>query len=199
MRAAGLILAGGTSRRMGGGHKFLLELAGKPLMAHVIERLAPQVATIAISANCDPALLPADYPVLADAAPSRGPLSGVLAGLRWAAEQDGISHLATAAADTPFFPVDLVSRLTDAMGQSDVAIAVSHARSHPTFALWRSGLANQLDAWLTSAERPSVLAFSETLETVFVDFGASLEDPFFNVNTPEDLDAARRRGLGAGN
>ena len=111
----GVILAGGLSSRMGGGDKSLLDLDGRPILAHVIARLSPQVDRLALNANGDPDRFAAfGLPVLADGVEGyAGPLAGVLAGMDWAAGQ-GIGTIATAAADTPFFPADLVTTLRDA-------------------------------------------------------------------------------------
>ncbi|WP_169306072.1 molybdenum cofactor guanylyltransferase [Sulfitobacter sp. 15WGC] len=108
----GVILAGGQATRMGGGDKGLLPLGQGTLLSSVIDRLEPQVAGLALNANGDAARF-ADLglPVLADSIEGfAGPLAGVLAGLDWAAEQ-GAESIVTAAADTPFFPCDLVPRL----------------------------------------------------------------------------------------
>jgi molybdopterin-guanine dinucleotide biosynthesis protein A len=111
MKIAGVILAGGLARRMGGGDKALLELAGETLLARVIARLKPQVGEMVLNANGDPARF-AEFglPVVADTVEGfAGPLAGILAGMRWAAAK-GYSHVASAAGDTPFFPADLVAR-----------------------------------------------------------------------------------------
>jgi molybdopterin-guanine dinucleotide biosynthesis protein A len=192
MRVAGLVLAGGGSRRMGGGDKFLLDLAGRPLIAHVTERLAPQVDETAISANCDPALLPPGFAVLADRPPPRGPLSGLLSGFAWAAGT-GASHVATAAADTPFLPRDLVHRLAAALGSGDVALATSAGRVHPTFGLWSTQLLPALSHYLETSSTSRVFDFATAHGSITVDFPASPDDPFFNVNEPHDLEVARRR------
>lgn len=192
MRVAGLVLAGGGSRRMGGGDKFLLDLAGRPLIAHVLDRLRPQVGGIAVSANCDPALLPAGVAVLPDREPSRGPLSGVLSGLRWAAAA-GASHVATAAADTPFLPLDLVPRLATTLDDRDVALAESGGRVHPTFGLWSTDLLPALADYLDTSPTSRVLDFAAARGMITVDFPSPPRDPFFNVNEPADLEEARRR------
>ena len=116
--ALGLILDGGLGRRMGGADKGLMLLAGRPMLAHVIERLAPQCGRLAISANGDPARLAAfGLPVVSDEPQNyAGPLAGVLAGLELASRiAPGISHVATAPADAPFLPQDFVSRLGAAL------------------------------------------------------------------------------------
>ena len=112
MQAVGVILAGGRATRMGGGDKGLLPLGEARLLDHVVGRLAPQVAALALNANGDGARFAAyGLPVVPDSlAGFPGPLAGVLAGLDWAAER-GAELVVTAAADTPFFPRDLVERL----------------------------------------------------------------------------------------
>lgn len=180
---------------MGGGQKFLLDLGGITVLGHVLARLRPQVGAIAISANCDPALL-AEYglPVLADAEPSRGPLSGLLAGLDWAV-RDGATHLASVPADTPFLPSDLVARLRQATGDSEtIAIASSQGRNHPVAGLWPISLAPALRRFLRESARWSMMEFVARNAWTSVEF--PLEggfDPFFNINEPGDLDRARQR------
>ena len=136
-RIAGLVLAGGRSSRMEGTDKALLPLAGKPLVAHVLERLAPAVETIAISANTEPRRFSAfGRPVIGDRlAGQRGPLAGIHAGLVWAASA-GFDRLVTTATDTPFFPRDLVDRLAASGHPERIALAASQGRTHPVFGLW---------------------------------------------------------------
>jgi molybdopterin-guanine dinucleotide biosynthesis protein A len=183
---AGVILAGGRASRMGGSDKGLLPLAGRPILARVIDRLRPQVDALALNANGDPARFAAfGLPVLADSVPGHpGPLAGVLAGMDWAAAQ-GASALVTAAADTPFFPADLVARLR-AAGPFAMAATPGEAgpERHPTFALWPVSLRDDLCAALASGLR-KVIAWTDPHGCATVLF----PDPqaFFNVNTPEDL------------
>jgi molybdopterin-guanine dinucleotide biosynthesis protein A len=190
----GLILAGGRATRLGGGDKSLREIGGRPMLAHVFERLAPQVGPVAISANDDPARF-AEYglPVLADESAPAGPLSGVLSGMVWAKEE-GSARLLTVAGDTPFFPRDLAARLGEATAGRDdaVAVAVSSGRRHHVFALWPVTLEAELRDFLAKGASFSVAAFLERRETAEVEFPAArfgnrTIDPFFNVNTPEDL------------
>lgn len=195
----GVILAGGMATRMGGGDKGLLSLGRATILARVIERLGPQVAGLALNANGDPARFAGfGLPVLPDTAPDRpGPLAGVLAGLDWAAAQ-GAETIVTAAADTPFFPCDLVPRLllaAEGMGAPLALAATPHPRKgllrHPTFGLWPVSLRDDLRAALVAGTRKVVLWTDGHggREAVFAaDRGL---DPFFNVNTPEDLAQAQ--------
>lgn len=193
----GVILAGGRATRMGGGDKGLRALGGARLIDHVIARLGAQAGPLAINANGDPARF-ADLglPVLADSMPDHpGPLAGVLAGLDWAAEL-GAEAIVTAAADTPFFPADLVARLRTAAGPSGLALAATpdaegRLRRHPTFGLWPVALREDLRAALSSGLRKIVL-WTDEHGAGTAEFAALPFDPFFNVNTPEDMAEAER-------
>jgi molybdopterin-guanine dinucleotide biosynthesis protein A len=195
---AGVILAGGQSRRMGGGDKALLDLGGRPMLAHVIARLAGQAQPLAISANGDPARFrPFGLPVIADAAGDfAGPLAGVLAGLRWA-RTAGASYIVTVPSDSPFIPLDLVARLRDAAlsSKSRFAVASSGGRVNPVAGLWPMDMAEVIEAALARDER-RVQAFVEKAGAAVVSFedvliGEARVDPFFNANTQEELQAAR--------
>ena len=192
----GLILAGGLSRRMGGGDKALRLLGNKTMLAHVIERLRPQVRTVVINANGDPARLSAfGLPVVADTIPDfAGPLAGVLAGMQWARRHAPDAFwIVSAAADTPFFPTDLAARfLLAAEGKADsIVLAASDDGPHPVFGLWPVSLADDLESALTVGTR-KILDWTDTHDTVLVAFpsmrvGGRIVDPFFNANRPEDL------------
>ena len=182
MRIFGLILAGGAGRRMGGVDKALLPLAGRPLLAHVIDRLAPQVEDLAISANGDPARFAAfGLPVLPDDRP-QGPLSGVLAGLAWAAAADA-GALVTVPVDGPFLPCDLVPRLLLA-GGGGPAVAEAAGRLHPVSALWPVGLRDDLRQRLAAGEA-KVVAFAARHGAARAGFPD--ENAFLNLNEPHDL------------
>ncbi|MCB2125525.1 MAG: molybdenum cofactor guanylyltransferase MobA [Rhodobacteraceae bacterium] len=191
-----VILAGGQARRMGGGDKGLLPLGSGRVIDHVIARLAPQCGALAINANGDPARF-ADFglPVLADPVPGQpGPLAGILAAMDWAAGH-GAGVVVTAASDTPFLPRDLVARLaTAATGGGAVAEGPDEAgrvRAHPTFGLWPVALRDRLAEMLAEGER-RVGVWATVAGAGRACFPADPVDPFFNVNTPEDLATAER-------
>ena len=189
----GVILAGGKASRMGGGDKSLLPLAGRRVIDHVLERLQLQVSDLALNANGDPTRFTEfGLPVVADSVSEfPGPLAGVLAGLDWAAEQ-GVDHILTVAADTPFFPMDLRSRLEQArvLQAKPIALAATQGSGklyrHPTFGLWPVSLRDDLRQALATGMRKVVLWTDQhgAAETLFPSDGY---DPFFNINTPEDL------------
>ena len=186
MRApVGVILAGGLATRMGGGDKGRLPLGGSTILGHVLDRFAPQVEALVLNANGDPERFgDLGLPVVADSVDGfAGPLSGVLAGLDWAAER-GASHVVSVAADTPFLPCDLVPRLQLAGGDLGLALAASPSGRQPTFGLWPVSLRDDLRAALAEGLRKVVLWTDRHGAGVaeFADDAA-----FFNVNTPEDL------------
>jgi len=192
-----VILAGGLSRRMGGGNKALRMLAGETLLSRVIARLSPQCGRLAINANGDPGAF-AEYglPVIADGiAGFAGPLAGVLAGMEWAADQ-GADSVVSVSVDTPFLPEDLVHRLREARGRSGVAIAASpdasgRLRDHPTCALWPVALGAELREALESGLH-RVGQFAAAHDPGRAVFDSRPLDPFLNLNTPEDLARAAR-------
>ena len=186
----GVILGGGSARRMGGGDKGLLTLGGRTILSHVVERLAPQVAALALNANDDPRRFDGiGLPVLPDPVPDRpGPLAGVLAGLIWA-EAQGASHIVTAAWDTPFLPRDLVARLEAARSDATpIVLAASGGHRHPTFGLWPVNLKDTLRDALDAGTR-KIVVWTDAQGCARAEFEGD-PDPFFNVNTPEDLAAA---------
>ncbi|MEC3862715.1 molybdenum cofactor guanylyltransferase MobA [Mesobacterium sp. TK19101] len=186
-----VILAGGQGSRMGGADKALLNLGGVPLLRHVLDRLAPQVGQVALNANGDPARFQAfGLPVLPDSvAGFPGPLAGVLAAMDWAAGL-GAAQVVTVAADTPFFPRDLVARLAQAAGAGVALAAVEVADRgvlrHPTFGLWPVTLRDDLREALEGGTR-KVRAFADAHGASDAVVPAGAFDPFFNINRAEDL------------
>jgi len=192
----GMILAGGLARRMGGGDKSLIELNGKPLLAHVIDRLKSQTDHLILNANGEAARF-AEYhlPVVPDPIDgAQGPLAGVLAGLDWAqANTPQCDWMVSVASDTPFFPEDLIDKMMAAVGASgaDMACAASNAREHPVFGLWPVKLAGDLRIALIDENIRKVDVWTGRYKCEVVDFEAETFDPFFNVNRPEDIEQAR--------
>ncbi len=186
----GLILAGGLARRMGGGDKGLRPFMGKPLVAHAIERLAPQVDFLLINANQNSeAYARFGYPVIADAVSGfAGPLAGLHAGLLAAKTP----LLVTAPCDSPFLPLDLVSRLHGGLlaAAADLAVAKTGEQPHPVFSLVRREVLQSLSEFLASGGRKIDLWYS-ALKVVEVPFAD--EAAFANINTPEELDRLESR------
>ncbi|MEM1420081.1 MAG: molybdenum cofactor guanylyltransferase MobA [Pseudomonadota bacterium] len=195
-KTAGVILAGGLSRRMGGGDKSLLDLGGATILSRVRRRLSEQVEDLALNANGDPSRFRAlELPVVPDTIDGfAGPLAGVLAGLDWAAEA-GYDKIVTVAADTPFFPSDLVERLTaaaEAENDAPLACAQTQGRDHPTFGLWSVALREDLRTALAEEGLRKVVLWTERhgcarAEFPMVETSRGPLDPFFNVNTPDDM------------
>jgi molybdenum cofactor guanylyltransferase len=194
----GLLLAGGQSRRMGGGDKALRVLDGRPLLQRVVDRMRPQVAALVLNANGDPARFAGfGMPVVADSIPDfAGPLAGILAGLDWAAaHRPDCPVIASVPTDAPFLPENLVSHLHQGMAAdgAELACAASAGQPHPVIGLWPVRLRDDLrralveegvrkvDVW-TSRYRLATVSFPE------LSLGDGLAiDPFFNANRPEDF------------
>jgi molybdenum cofactor guanylyltransferase len=196
-RVLGLLLAGGQGRRMGGVDKGLCRVAGETLLARAIGRLTPQVEATILNANGDPARF-AEFGlrVVPDAvAGFAGPLAGVLAGLEWAAaNRPDIEWVASAPTDAPFLPVDLVARLLAAIEREggELACAASGGRAHPVVGLWPVRLAGALRQAVVAADVRKVDRFTGAYRLALAEFPDRPIDPFFNVNTPEDLAQAER-------
>ena len=201
---AGVIFAGGSARRLfpespSGGDKGLANLAGQPMLAHIVARFRPQVSRLVLNIN-GPAERFSSFglDVVADEGPGEhGPLAGLVAALAWASSTGGMTGLATVSTDVPFLPDDLVARLAGA--REDMpdrpVLAVSDGRRHPTIALWPIGLEDEARKTLKRGEL-SVDAFAKRHGAIAVSFpmgniGGKTVDPFFNANTPDDLAAAR--------
>lgn len=200
----GLLLAGGLARRMGGGDKPLHTIAGRSMLAHVIERLSSQCDGLLLNANGDPARF-ADYglPIVADDVPDfAGPLAGILAGLDWlATNRPGTGWLVSVAADTPFIPRDLVARLHAAREEAGVplACAVSDGRTHPVIGLWPVSLRQDLRHALLVEDERKVSRWAARHGVAMAEWPAEPVDPFFNANQPDDLAEAERLYVMLGN
>lgn len=197
MSIVGLLLAGGQSRRMGGGDKALQPLGGRPLLDHVIERLRPQVATMVLNANGDPARFAGfGLPVVPDSVPDfAGPLAGVLAGLDWAATNRPDCELVVSVpTDAPFLPRDLVARLVARMQAADaeLACAASGGQPHPVVGLWPVRLREALRHAVVAEQIRKVDTWTARYRLAMVPFAeeAAGVDPFFNANRPDDFERA---------
>lgn len=185
-----VILAGGQSRRMGGGDKSLIQIAGHSVLAHLLNRLRPQVGRIVINANGDPTRFAAfGLPVVADCVTGHdGPLAGILTGLAWA-EEHGVPWVLCVAADTPLLPCDLAHRLSEAVAiGAPMAIAGSGERLHPTIGLWPTSARSQLYRSIHDEDLRKIRLFTGRLGAVPVFWPIDEYDPFFNINTPEDAE-----------
>jgi molybdopterin-guanine dinucleotide biosynthesis protein A len=193
----GAILAGGRSRRMGGGDKFLLKLDGERLIDRVVRRLAGQVDRLVVNVNGNAQVLAGlGLPLVEDVSglAGLGPLSGILAAVRWAEQSFGRETLVlTVPADVPFLPLDLAARLAGAMPQDRTAIAAiasSNGQLQYTVALWRAAAADDIEAWLSQGAGSAIRDYVAARHVTAVEF-AGAPDPFLNINRPEDLERAR--------
>ncbi|NQU60231.1 MAG: molybdenum cofactor guanylyltransferase MobA [Rhodospirillales bacterium] len=192
MTVAGVLLAGGKARRMGGGDKGLEQLAGRPLMDHIVERARPQVSALLINANGDPKRFEHfGLPIAADVIEGfAGPLAGVLTGMEWVLDNEPETPwLASFATDAPFVPEDLVKRLLAAAGSedADMACATSAGRDHPVFGLWPVALAGDLRRAMIEEDMRKIDLWTARYKLARVDFAADPVDPFFNINSPDHL------------
>lgn len=191
---AGLILAGGLSRRMGGGDKGLLKLGGETILARIAGRIGPQVSPLLLNANGPVERFGLALPVVPDTLPGNpGPLAGILAGL------DHLTHTApatrfllTVPGDCPFLPRDLAARLAAAAGETGAAYAVSGGREHPVVGLWPLASRDALRRLLVEEDERRMRRWAQHIGAVAVEWPQAPVDPFLNLNTPEDLVAAER-------
>jgi len=194
-KVAGVLLAGGQSRRMGGGDKCLRMLGTRTILDHILERVRPQVSSLVLNANGDPARFDGfKLPVAQDSVEGfAGPLAGVLAGLDWAVEHaPDCEWLASFATDAPFQPPDLVERLTEAVQSegADLACAASEGRHHPVFGLWPLRLREDLRAAMIEEDIRKVDLWTARHRLAVAAFDVAEIDPFFNANRPGDLETA---------
>lgn len=185
-----IILSGGRATRMGGVDKGLVQLRNKPFIAHVLERLKPQVDEVFINANRELAQYQAfAYPVLSDEhADFVGPLAGIYLGLKHAKHE----YVLAVPCDSPFLPLDLVSRLMGALlaQQAQIAVAKSEGDTHPVCCLCKKDVLPSLAAYLASGGR-KVSAWQKSLHCVEVDF-SDCASAFLNLNTQADIQALER-------
>jgi len=193
----GVLLAGGLARRMGGGDKPMRQIAGRTILDRVIARLSPQCNGLIINANGDPSRFASfGLPIIADSvADFPGPLAGILAALDWAAaNRPEVSLVLSAAADCPFLPHDLVSRLYQAMAEQNaqLAVAASDGQSHPVIGLWSVALREELRHSLVVEDIRKIDRWTARYRLATVTWPTTPLDPFFNANTVEDIAEADR-------
>ena len=190
-----LLLAGGQSRRMGGGDKNQLNLGGKSVLHHILDRVDRAGAPTAINANGDPLRFEAyGLPVIADVVDGYvGPLAGILTGLEWIATyHPTCTHMISLATDAPFLPPDLAHRLCARLGSdASIAQAQSHGQRHPVFAIWPMALAADLRKAVCDEGVRKIDHFTQRHHCGAVAFSGT-PDPFLNINRPEDLAEAER-------
>jgi molybdopterin-guanine dinucleotide biosynthesis protein A len=197
----GLVLAGGLARRMGGGDKARIRIGNATILERVLARLSPQCAGMILNANGDVArFADSGLAVVPDSVPGfAGPLAGILAGLDWAAaQQQEIIDVVSVPGDCPFLPGDLVARL--AAARAEVGVPIACARSgdwrHPVVALWPVALREDLRHALVVEDLHKIEIWTARHGVVTVDWPTVPVDPFFNVNTPQDVEAAERMASG---
>ena len=193
----GVVLAGGLARRMGDGDKPLREIGGHSILARVIARLEPQCECLLLSANGDPLRFASfGLPIIADGVKQHpGPLAEILAALDWAAaRRPNAQWILSAPGDCPFLPRDLVVQLHQAVSAqgAELAVAASQGRSHPVIGLWQVASRDALREALLVEGLHKVQGWTGRYRVATVAWPADPVDPFFNVNTVEDLAEAER-------
>jgi len=193
----GLVLAGGLARRMGGGDKALIAIGGVTILERVLARLRPACTAIVLNANGDPARFARfRLPVVADSVPDfAGPLAGILAGLEFAAmHAPDVGWIASAPGDCPFLPHDLVSKLHEARQGAGAPLACARSGDwrHPVAALWPVALRTELRRALVEEGLHKIEIWTARYGVAIAEWPAGPVDPFFNVNTPEDVKEAER-------
>jgi molybdenum cofactor guanylyltransferase len=193
----GVVLAGGLARRLGGADKARIRIGGLTILERVLQRLRPQCASLVLNANAElERFADTGLSVVPDSVPDYpGPLAGILAGLDWAAKQTpAIEWVMSAPSDCPFLPRDLVARLHEAGAAAgrQLACARSGGRRHPIVALWPVARREDLRRAVTSEGARKVDGWIARFTIGFADWTAVPLDPFFNVNTPEDVAEAQR-------
>ena len=199
MSILGVILAGGQARRMDGIDKCRLKIGDNTILDIVVNCLSLQLETIVLNANGDPERFSdLEIDVIPDTIQGyAGPLAGILSGMRFA-EKNGFTSILTVASDTPFFPLNLLTKLLDEGSKENSLISIAATKQnnklirHPTFGLWSVSLADDLEENIHAGVRKIILwADKHSAKTIL--FPTLKNDPFFNINTHSDLVEAQQR------
>lgn len=194
-RPVGAVLAGGQSSRLGLANKALAELGGKPLLAHVTQRLAGQVSRIMISAqSTDPRLAAFGDELVVDVVQRhRGPLTGLCSALLRLECRDDGEWLLLCPCDAPFLPTDLAERLFAGAVQEEhpAAVASYQGRKQPVFSLWSRAVLPLIRGAVLERGEGGLMRVLAAIPHAVVEWPEQQPSPFFNVNTPEDLAAAQ--------
>jgi molybdopterin-guanine dinucleotide biosynthesis protein A len=193
----GMVLAGGLARRMGGGDKARLRIAGRTIIERVLARMAPQCSALILNANGDPArFADSGLTVVPDSVPDfAGPLAGILAGLDWAAAHAAdMTDVVSVPGDCPFLPGDLVQHLSAAREKAKMPLACARSgeQRHPVVGLWPVALRDDLRTALCRDGVRKIEAWTARHGVAIAQWPATPVDPFFNVNTPDDVAQAER-------
>lgn len=186
-----VILAGGEGSRIGG-DKPCRTLLGERLIDRALRQARHWASSVAVAVRTASQVQPLDAVIVTDEPDVEGPLGGLVGALRWA-EANGALFVLTIPSDMPFLPVDLLERLSDAIGTGSCALASSGGHVHPVCALWRTAALSDVSRYVETGRR-SLKGFAELVGCETVEWRAEPFDPFFNINTADDL--ARAEGLG---
>ena len=193
MKIIGAIIAGGKSSRMEAREKAFLELGGKSILSHLIERFGPQVDQLVINANGEPARFSEfGLVVIPDVLTSlTTPLAGLHASLQFA-QKARAEVLVSVPSDTPFLPPDLVSKFLEKTVASGAAIASSGGQDHYIIGAWKTELLDDLERAIANDNLFRVKDWAHKVSAQKVEWPTHPFDPLFNVNTPEDLRIAEQ-------
>lgn len=188
-----LIMIGGQSKRMGGGIKSFIQFNDKTLFDRILERVKPQINKIIINCNNqDERLLKYNLPVIKDLKKGfLGPLAGIHTALSWINKYEPeVKWLITLPGDTPFIPEDLIYSFRDKISsESKIILAKSNNKIHPVIGAWHTSLLGSLNSHLNIGTR-KIMSWAELHSIEYINYPTEIYDPFFNINSKEDIDVA---------
>ena len=193
----GVILAGGSARRLGGKGKAFINISGVSLIDLVLRKIETQVDRVAINTRDKNSFSQYNYPIIEDLITEEGgsgPLAGISSAIKWAKKSiNPVSHVITVPVDTPLLPMDLVHRMSLELKikKSDIIFASSNNNIYPVVSMWSLSLDNHLDKALSNGVR-KIDAFTSSYNVSTVDWSFNDVDPFFNINNPEDITLAEK-------